>query len=86
MYDILLLLSNLRLEVGPEWHTVMGGESAWSSNVEIVLEVFDMEHHGIALARHTKQLDGRTAAMEGAFLGLDLLEAQIVCGSAIALG
>lgn len=81
-----LMLRDLALEVGPERHDVLWREPTGGGDVEIVLEVLDMEHHGVAILRDTKQLHGGTAAVQGTLLGLDLLEAQAGSGGVEVVG
>lgn len=72
-----LVLPDLGLEKGSEWHAVLWRETSGSSNVEVMLEILHMKHHGIALVCHTKQLDRRASAVKCALLGIDLLEAEV---------
>jgi hypothetical protein len=76
--DRRLVLSDLRLEVCLEQSAVLGLEGHWRSHVKVVLEVGDMEHDGVPLHRHAKQLHGDLAAIQSAFFGLDGLEGEAV--------
>jgi hypothetical protein len=43
-----------------------------------MLEVGNMQQHGVAIVCHTEQLDTRIAALEGAFFSINLLERKSV--------